>query len=126
MTAKHTPHTAVLFACVYMTPIIHTSDILCNDEQGCIETCHLLQQRHDVAHALNLLVGDKHTGVVILCQQALWVGHKLRADVAAVNLHTLCRLEREDEIKVSVCVGAWVRGCVGACMCVCVSQGACM
>jgi len=42
--------------------------------------------------APHLLVSDQHAAVVELGEQALVVGHKLGADVAAVDVHTLLHL----------------------------------
>eukprot|EP00955_Chlamydomonas_euryale_P089696 364487-Chlamydomonas_euryale.AAC.21 len=54
-----------------------------------ISHSYLLQQRNNLANGLNLLVSDEHKCIIKLCQQLLLVGHKLRAQVATVNLHAL-------------------------------------
>lgn len=71
-----------------------TCDVLCHNQQRAVQSCDLLQDWHNVPHTLNLLVSDQHTAVVVLDQQALRHVHKLRADVATINLHTLGHLNK--------------------------------
>ena len=68
--------------------------VLGDDQQRLAELGHLLEQRQQVLHPRDLLLVDQHERVLEHALHPLGVGHEVRREVAAVELHALDDLER--------------------------------
>src|SRR3954454_11183554 len=68
-------------------------DVLGDDQQRLARLDRLLEDRQDVAHRADLLVGDEDVGILEDRLHPLLVGDHVRRDVALVELHALGELE---------------------------------
>ncbi len=71
-----------------------TVDVLGDDEERTAGARHLLEQRQQVLHRADLLLVDQDDGVLDHDFHAFRVGHEIRREVAAVELHAFDDLER--------------------------------
>ena len=62
-------------------------DVLGDDQEALAFPGHGLQDGHQVLHVRDLLVGQQDVGVIQDGLHLVAVGHEVRADVAAVELH---------------------------------------
>ncbi len=67
-------------------------DILGDDQEALAFPGHRLEHGHQVLHVGDLLVGEEDVGIVQDGFHLVPVGHEVRADVAAVELHALDHL----------------------------------
>ena len=69
-----------------------TIDVLGKDQKVLGHLEYLLQGREEIGHRGNLLVGNQDVGVFDLRFHLLGIGDEVRADIAAVELHSLDKL----------------------------------
>ena len=74
-----------------------TFDVLRDDEQRTAEARHLLEHRQQVLHRADLLFVDQDDGVLEHHFHALRIGHEVRRQVAAIELHAFDDVERRFE-----------------------------
>src|SRR5881398_2102979 len=72
-------------------------DVLGDDQQRATRLDHLFEDRQEVLHGADLLVGDEDVGLVEHRLHPLGVGDHVRRQVALVELHALGELELEAE-----------------------------
>ena len=68
-------------------------NVLSNEQQGAVLTHHSLEQRQDLREPRDALLYEQDVRVLELHLLRLGVVHKVRRNVAAVEAHTLDRLE---------------------------------
>ena len=68
--------------------------VLGDDHERTSAARHLLEQRQEVLHRADLLLVDQDDGVLEHGFHALGIGHEVRREVAAVELHALDDVER--------------------------------
>ena len=71
-----------------------TLDVFRDDEQRAPHARHLLEHRQQILHRADLLLVDQDDGVLEDDFHPLGVGHEVRREVAAVELHALDHVER--------------------------------
>src|SRR5271165_6696763 len=64
-------------------------DVLSDDHQRLAAACNLLEQRKQILHGADLLLVDQDVGLFERYFHAVRIGHEIRAQVAAIKLHTL-------------------------------------
>src|SRR5207249_5216641 len=69
-------------------------DFLGHDENGPAGPHHLLEQRDEIGHRADLLLGDEDEGILQLHDHPRRIGHEVRRDVPAVELHAFDHLQR--------------------------------
>ncbi len=69
-------------------------DLLGDDEDGLAAAHHLLEQRNEIGHRRDLLLGDEDVRLLQLHHHARRIGDEVRRDVTAVELHAFDHFER--------------------------------
>ena len=69
-------------------------DVLGDDEQRLAEARHLLEHREQVLHRADLLLVDQDDRILEHDFHALGIGHEVRRQIAAIELHAFDDIER--------------------------------
>src|SRR3984893_17548110 len=70
-----------------------TLDVLGNDQKGLAGLHHRLKERQELLEARELLLIDEDVGVLHLDPHLVGIGHEVRRDVAAIELHAFDHVE---------------------------------